>query len=85
MDRDSELESLQCYPFHLPEPTLRFVEGHSGLVELLRVPAGMLQQPLGSSAIEARWSTSEGAIIIRDLLDMAGIPIDEQGGDDERD
>lgn len=81
MNNDSELENLQCYPFHLPESgSLVFRPiAESDPVEVLRVsPEGEIL----AIADEYTWGTGRDAQIVKDLLEMAGIPVDEEGSND---
>lgn len=85
MTNDSELEALQCYPFHWPEKWDVFVNGKPiDIYAALGAPHDMLQfEPLSSRALEAyTWGAGSDSQIIKDLLDMAGIPADEEGGND---
>jgi hypothetical protein len=81
MSNDSELESLQCYPFHLPEKWDVFVDGTPiDFYGVFGVSHDMLQfEPLGSIGLEAHtWNTMSDAQVVKDLLEAAGVPEDEE-------
>lgn len=86
MDRDSELESLQCYPFHLPEFDRTTQKVGTGL-DMKVVPTGIYLFEHRARSLRGKYAwvaTSSEAFAERKQEELE-LSEGKEGGDDDLD